>query len=104
VNVHNRSEPYDGGQHMEIADDEADGVLGRRERPVEAFGFQFLQKLLSRFGKGTAADHIDVAAPAIVPRPARVVGRGKGMMGEKGQRQKEKKINTEWSGECLEHG
>jgi hypothetical protein len=63
-------------------------VLGRRERPEEPFGFQFLQKLLSRFGEGAAADHIDVAAPAIIPRPAGIVGRGGSVTREKGKHRK----------------
>src|SRR5574341_288587 len=73
MDIHDRSEPDDGRKHMEIADDEADDVPARGQRPVPAFGLQLVKELLAAVSERAAADDVDVAPGTFEPGLSRVI-------------------------------
>lgn len=83
MNVHNRPEPYNGSEQMEIPDEESEDMLGNGKRPVETLEFHFAKELLPLFGERTAAGHIDVTMFALEPGLACILWSRRSMNGEK---------------------
>lgn len=84
VDIHDRAEPDNCGQHVKIADDEAGDMLGHGERTVEALGLYFFEVLLPLFRERTAANRINMAPLALKPRLSRILRSGGGLQGKKG--------------------
>lgn len=70
---------------MEIADEEANKVLGQGKRPILAPRFKIGKELLAALGERSASDSLHMALAAREPRLARILRRRVGMQGEKGE-------------------
>ena len=92
---------------MEIADDEADDVLGHGQRPVESLGLYFFEEQFTALGERTAADRVDMAPPAVESGLARVIRSGKGLGGEKDEHAEKTDEDTTIEvlcGSLIQHG